>query len=95
MQQKKNKTDDDTIEKDKVIEEMSNNDSKEPATAAEESQIEKDANEKKLDTSTTSFMSSFSTPKWSNFRRVFSFTRSAPTSMLGSEKDEKNVSIDF
>ena len=33
---------------------------------------------KTLNTSSASFMSNFSTPKWINFRRVFSFNRSTP-----------------
>lgn len=34
-----------------------------------------------LNVSTTSFLSSLSTPRWSQFRRVFNFNRSVPTSM--------------
>jgi hypothetical protein len=41
------------------------------------------------DTSAGSFMSNFSTPKWINFRRVFSFNRSTPTNIM--RKVRKNV----
>ncbi|CAG7721119.1 unnamed protein product [Allacma fusca] len=41
--------------------------------------------------SEASFLSSFSTPKWPNFRRVFSFNRSTPVTMTVSPKQDSRV----